>query len=109
MIISWEYDYDLSSSLYFFYRHLFNIHVLILWIKNIHLLLSELKIVVYDQCEYAYEFTVYYWLNELTTVDKTPAESWAHSISLIISLFKDLIIQQATRIAEIANDIELKL
>lgn len=109
MIISWEYDYDLSPSLYFFCLHPFDIHVLILWIKNIHLLLSELKIVVYYQCEYAYEFTVYYWLNELTTVDKTPAESWAHNISLILSLFKDLIIQQSTHIAEIPNDIELKL
>lgn len=75
MVISLEYDYDLSPSLYFFCLHPFNIHVLILWIKNIHLLLSQLKIFVYYRCEYAYEFTVYYWLNELTTVDKTPAEN----------------------------------
>lgn len=109
MIISRKYDYDLSPSLYFFCLYPFSIHVLILWIKNIHFLLSELKIVVYYKCEYAYEFTVYYWLNELTTVDKTPAESWAHNISLIISFFKDLMTPQPTCIAEIANDIELKL
>lgn len=77
--------------------------------KEYTFIASQLKIVVYYRCEYAYEFTVYYWLNELTTVDNTPAESWAHNKSLILYLFKDLIIQQGTCIPEIANDIEVKL